>query len=167
MPSVTFALPASHRLDNDEAHTKMVSSTRLGASWRTWSLQMTSRSCPIVTNSHQQSLTVTNSHKQSPTVTNRYRKNRPSKHSVNTDRAQYQQKQDKDNKSQHEEQQHSHSWRGTTGRNRLLGSSINKSGGTEEDVKARIQKARVAFLILRKVWKAKQIKPNIKLRIFN
>ena len=47
-----------------------------------------------------------------------------------------------------------------------LGSSINKNGGTEEDVKARIQKARVAFLMLRKNWKAKQIKINTK-RDFN
>ncbi|KAK2193424.1 hypothetical protein NP493_13g09038 [Ridgeia piscesae] len=33
-----------------------------------------------------------------------------------------------------------------------LGSTINKNGGTEEDVKARIQKARVAFIMLRKMW---------------
>ena len=43
---------------------------------------------------------------------------------------------------------------------------INKSGGTEEDVKAPIPKARVTFLKLR-IWKAKQIKLNSKLRIFN
>ena len=48
-----------------------------------------------------------------------------------------------------------------------LGSTINKHGGTEEDVKARIQKARVAFIMLRKIWRAKQIKTNTKLRIFN
>ena len=48
-----------------------------------------------------------------------------------------------------------------------LGSTINKHGGTEEDVKARIQKARVAFIVLRKIWRAKQIKTNTKLRIFN
>ena len=50
---------------------------------------------------------------------------------------------------------------------KYLSSIINKSGGTEEDVKARMQKARVAFLILRKIWKAKQIKLNTKLRISN
>ena len=33
-----------------------------------------------------------------------------------------------------------------------LGSTINKNGGTEE---ARIQKARVAFIMLRKFWRAK------------
>ena len=48
-----------------------------------------------------------------------------------------------------------------------LGSTINKHGGTAEDVKARIQKARVAFIMLRKIWRAKQIKTNSKLRIFN
>ncbi|KAK2183276.1 hypothetical protein NP493_316g02064 [Ridgeia piscesae] len=47
-----------------------------------------------------------------------------------------------------------------------LGSTINKHGGPEEDVKARIQKARVAF-IMRTIWRAKQIKNNTKLRIFN
>jgi len=45
-----------------------------------------------------------------------------------------------------------------------LGSTISKNGGTEE---ARIQKARVAFIMLRKFWRAKQIKINTKLRIFN
>ena len=48
-----------------------------------------------------------------------------------------------------------------------LGSTINKRGGTIEDFKARIQKARVAFIMLRKIWTAKQIKTNTKLRIFN
>ena len=42
-----------------------------------------------------------------------------------------------------------------------------KNGGTKEDVKARIQKARVAFIMLRKNLRAKQIKLNTKLRIFN
>ena len=48
-----------------------------------------------------------------------------------------------------------------------LGSTINKNGGTAEDVKARIQKARVAFIVLRKMWRAKQIKSNTKLTILN
>ena len=47
------------------------------------------------------------------------------------------------------------------------GSTINKNGGTEEDVKARIQKARGAFIMLRTIWRAKQIKTNTNLRIFN
>ncbi|KAK2155382.1 hypothetical protein NP493_2082g00000 [Ridgeia piscesae] len=46
-----------------------------------------------------------------------------------------------------------------------LASTINKNGGTQEDVKARIQKARVAFIMLRKLWRAKQIKITTKLRI--
>ena len=36
-----------------------------------------------------------------------------------------------------------------------LGSTINNTGGTEEDVKARIQKARVAFIMLRKKLESK------------
>ena len=48
-----------------------------------------------------------------------------------------------------------------------LGSTINKNGGTEEDVKARIQKARVAFIMLRTIWRAKQIRINTKQKIFN
>ena len=40
-----------------------------------------------------------------------------------------------------------------------LGSTINKNGGTEEDVKAMIQKARVAFIMLTKIWK--QNKPSL------
>ena len=41
-----------------------------------------------------------------------------------------------------------------------LGNTINKNGGAEEDVTARTQKARVAFIMLRKQWRAKQIKIN-------
>ena len=37
-----------------------------------------------------------------------------------------------------------------------LGSTINKTGGTEEDVKARIQKARVAFIMLRTIWRVNE-----------
>ena len=48
-----------------------------------------------------------------------------------------------------------------------LGSTINKNGGTEGDVKARIQKARVAFIMFRKMWRARHIKINTKLKIFN
>ena len=45
-----------------------------------------------------------------------------------------------------------------------LGSTINKNGGTEEYVKARIQKPIVAFIMLRKSWRAKKIKINTKLK---
>ena len=48
-----------------------------------------------------------------------------------------------------------------------LDSKINKTGGTEEDTKAQIQKARVAFLMLSKIWKSKLIKLKTKMRIFN
>ena len=48
-----------------------------------------------------------------------------------------------------------------------LGSKINKTGDTEEYTKARIQKARVAFLMLSKIWKSKLIKLKTKMRIFN
>ena len=34
---------------------------------------------------------------------------------------------------------------------------INTNGGTEDDVKARTQKARVGFIRLKTVWRAKQI----------
>ena len=61
---------------------------------------------------------------------------------------------DIDYESQHKEQQPHYNERRATGRDRLihLGSTINKHGGTEEDVKARIQKARVAFIMLRTIW---------------
>ena len=48
-----------------------------------------------------------------------------------------------------------------------LGSKINKTGGTEEDTKARIKKTRVVFLMLSKIWKSKLIKLKTKMRIFN
>ena len=48
-----------------------------------------------------------------------------------------------------------------------LGSKINKIGGTEKDTKARIQKARVAFLMMGKIWKSKLIKLKTNMRIFN
>ena len=53
---------------------------------------------------------------------------------------------------------------GTTDAFTYLGSTINKTGGTEEDVKARIQKARVAFIMLRKIWRAKRMRV---MRLFN
>ena len=48
-----------------------------------------------------------------------------------------------------------------------LGSKVNEYGGTEEDVKTRISKARVAFSMLKKVWRAKEISLKTKMRIFN
>ena len=46
-----------------------------------------------------------------------------------------------------------------------LGSVVNHSGGTEEDVKSRLAKAYTAFGMLRKVWKSKYITIKTKLRI--
>ena len=48
-----------------------------------------------------------------------------------------------------------------------LGSIVSTDGGTDEDIKARIGKARVAFNLLKKVWKARDITTSTKLRIFN
>ena len=47
-----------------------------------------------------------------------------------------------------------------------LGSVLNVEGGNDEDIKIRIQKARAAFVMLRKIWNAKEIKTCTKLRIF-
>ena len=48
-----------------------------------------------------------------------------------------------------------------------LGSTINKEGGVEEDVRQRIQKARQAFWGLGNVWASKIIREKTKIRIFN
>ena len=48
-----------------------------------------------------------------------------------------------------------------------LGSIVSTDGGTEEDVKARLGKARVAFYMLDKLWKSKIISRHTKLKIFN
>ncbi|VDP17160.1 unnamed protein product [Schistosoma margrebowiei] len=48
-----------------------------------------------------------------------------------------------------------------------LGSIIDEQGGSNADVKARIGKARTAFLQLNNIWNSKQLSTNIKVRIFN
>ena len=48
-----------------------------------------------------------------------------------------------------------------------LGSIVSHTGGTEEDVKARINKARQAFAMLRAVWRNSNLSHNTKLRVFN
>ncbi|KAK2179188.1 hypothetical protein NP493_508g01032 [Ridgeia piscesae] len=78
----------------------MGSSEHLGASWRTWTLRMTSLS--------------------SHTAITNAGKNRATKHSVSTARTQHQQKQDKDYESQHKEQQPHYNERRATGRDRLI-----------------------------------------------
>ncbi|KAK2182799.1 hypothetical protein NP493_335g01042 [Ridgeia piscesae] len=56
----------------------------------------------------------------SHTAINKCKKNRATKHSVNTARTQHQQKQDKDYESQHKEQQPHYNERRATGRDRLI-----------------------------------------------
>jgi hypothetical protein len=48
-----------------------------------------------------------------------------------------------------------------------LGSVINQQGGTDEDVKSRIGKARAAFTTLKNIWKSQQISTKTKIRLFN
>ncbi|XP_075316757.1 uncharacterized protein LOC142376932 [Odontesthes bonariensis] len=48
-----------------------------------------------------------------------------------------------------------------------LGSVVDRQGGTDGDVTARIGKARAAFIMLRNVWASKVIRIATKLRIFN
>ena len=48
-----------------------------------------------------------------------------------------------------------------------LGSLVDPTGGTEEDIKARIGKARGSFVLLYKIWKDRKISMRTKLRIFN
>ena len=48
-----------------------------------------------------------------------------------------------------------------------LGSIISETGGTDEDMTARIRKAQSTFSILIPVWKEKCIRLQTKLRIFN
>ncbi|XP_072906368.1 uncharacterized protein [Hemitrygon akajei] len=48
-----------------------------------------------------------------------------------------------------------------------LGSKISKSGGTDEDIRARIGKAQHAFTTLRPVWRSTAISVKTKLRIFS
>ena len=50
---------------------------------------------------------------------------------------------------------------------RYLGSVLDKNGGTDEDIKARIGKARTAFVMLGKIWKATNISVKTKLKLFN
>ena len=48
-----------------------------------------------------------------------------------------------------------------------LGSVVNKDGGTDEDIKCRINKARHAFNTLRPIWKTTALSIRNKIRIFN
>ncbi|XP_068713224.1 uncharacterized protein [Montipora foliosa] len=48
-----------------------------------------------------------------------------------------------------------------------LGSVVDRQGGTDRDVTARIGKARAAFVMLKSIWASKEISTRTKLRIFN
>ena len=48
-----------------------------------------------------------------------------------------------------------------------MGSIINETGGTDEDITARIRKAQSTFSMLMPVWKEKCIRLQTKLRIFD
>jgi len=48
-----------------------------------------------------------------------------------------------------------------------LGSIVSKTAKTDEDVKAKINKARQAFVTLRPVWRSKTLSCCTKLRLFN
>jgi hypothetical protein len=48
-----------------------------------------------------------------------------------------------------------------------LGSKISRTGGTEEDILARIQKARASFANLSQIWKSSVRGKLTKLRLFN
>ena len=48
-----------------------------------------------------------------------------------------------------------------------LGSLVNKTGGTDADVRARVGKARAAFLQLKNIWGSRVISIKTKIKIFN
>ncbi|VDO89541.1 unnamed protein product [Schistosoma margrebowiei] len=48
-----------------------------------------------------------------------------------------------------------------------LDSIINEHGGSDSDMKARIGKARAAYLQLKSIWNSKQLSTNTKVTIFN
>ena len=48
-----------------------------------------------------------------------------------------------------------------------LGSKTSQTGGTDDNIKARLKKARQAFDVLKPVWRANSISTKTKLRIFN
>ena len=48
-----------------------------------------------------------------------------------------------------------------------LGSVVSKNGGTDEDIKSRINKARYAFNTLRPIWRSTALSIRNKIRIFN
>ena len=59
-------------------------------------------------------------------------------------------------------------WKGIEKADRFtyLGSTVSKTGGTDEDIKTRINKAHQAFATLRPVWRSKNLSSCMKLRLF-
>ena len=49
----------------------------------------------------------------------------------------------------------------------ILGSTVAEIGGTSKEVNSRIQKAKVSFSKLRKVWLNKSLRKDTKIKIFN
>jgi hypothetical protein len=48
-----------------------------------------------------------------------------------------------------------------------FGSNVPEDGGTCKDVETRIQKARGAFTILRKIWLAHYVNKDTRIKLFN
>ena len=48
-----------------------------------------------------------------------------------------------------------------------LGSIVDPSGGTDQDIKIRIGNAKTAFILLRKIWNLRELSRPTKIRIFN
>ena len=48
-----------------------------------------------------------------------------------------------------------------------LGSIVDTTGGTDQDIKIRIGKARTAYILLRKIWNSRELSRPTKIRIFN
>ena len=47
-----------------------------------------------------------------------------------------------------------------------LGSTVSNKGGSDEDIQARIRKARQAFAMLRPIWRSPALTTKTKLRVF-
>ena len=48
-----------------------------------------------------------------------------------------------------------------------LGSVVSKDGGTDEDIKSLINKARQVFNTLRQIWRSRVLSVRIKIKLFN
>ncbi|VDO51471.1 unnamed protein product [Schistosoma margrebowiei] len=85
-------------------------------------------------------------------------------------RSQHTRREKQDSPIQHSMRQSSHNRRRRFGRCKTLtylGSIIDEHGGFDEDVKARVGKAREAYLQLKNIGHSKRLPTNTKVRIFN